>query len=151
MKSENLCQKTILIKHGQPHSQKLKLNSYVIWMRSKWGSKLTYFSNFVIYYLLVQLRVKSRLKRRVVKWVYFHSQPFSNRLNWHDDTFYTYLLDLLHLLFTLFTLTFYTNFLHLLFTLTFYTNFLHLHFTLFTLTFYTFTLTFYTYILHFLH
>ena len=52
MKSEKLSQKTTLIKHVQPHSQKLKLNSYVIWLRSKWGSKLTYFSNFVTKNLL---------------------------------------------------------------------------------------------------
>ena len=67
-----------------------KFNCYIIWLGSKWGLKLTYFSNFAIYFLLVQLIVKSRLKRRAVKWFFFHTQPFSNRLNLHDDTFYTF-------------------------------------------------------------
>ena len=105
-RSDTRMMETTNVKTSEPHQPALVLNCYVIWLRSKWGSKLTYFSNFAIYYLLVQLRVKSRLKRRVVKWVYFHSQPFSNRLNWRDDTFYSYFLHLL------FTLTFYTYFLH---------------------------------------
>ena len=108
-RSDTDMMETTIVKTSEPHQPALVLNCYVIWLRSKWGSKLTYFSNFAIYYLLVQLRVKSRLKRRAVKWVYFHSQPFSNRLNWRDDTFYTYFLHFLHLLFTL---TFYTYFLH---------------------------------------
>ena len=68
-----------IVKTAEPHQAALELNCYVIWLRSKWGLKLTYFLNFAIYFLLVQLRVKWRLKRRAV--VYFHSQPFSNRLN----------------------------------------------------------------------
>ena len=83
--SDTRMMETTNVKTSEPHQPALVLHCYVIWLRSKWGSKLTYFSNFAIYYLLVQLRVKSRLKRRVVKWVYFHSQPFSNRLNWHGD------------------------------------------------------------------
>ena len=58
---------TTIVKTAKPQQVELELNCYVIWLRSKWGSKLTYFSNFAIYYLLVQLRVKSRLKRRAVK------------------------------------------------------------------------------------
>ena len=81
-RSDTRMMETTNVKTSEPHQPALVLNCYVIWLRSKWGSKLTYFSNFAIYYLLVQLRVKSRLKQRVVKWVYFHSQPFSNRLNW---------------------------------------------------------------------
>ena len=89
-RSDTRMMETTNVKTSEPHQPALVLNCYVIWLRSKWGSKLTYFSNFAIYYLLVQLRVKSRLKWRAVKWVYFHSQPFSNRLNWRDDTFYSW-------------------------------------------------------------
>ena len=39
---------TTIVKTAKPHQVALELNCYVIWLRSKWGSKLTYFSNFAI-------------------------------------------------------------------------------------------------------
>ena len=39
---------TIFVKTADAPQAALKINSYVVWLRSKWGSKLTYFSNFAI-------------------------------------------------------------------------------------------------------
>ena len=39
---------TIFVKTAEPHQATLDLNSKVVWLRSKWGLKLTYFSNFAI-------------------------------------------------------------------------------------------------------
>ena len=66
-RSDTRMMETTNVKTPKPQQPTLRLNCYVIWLRSKWGLKLTYFSNFAIYFLLVQLRVKPRLKRRAVK------------------------------------------------------------------------------------
>merc|ERR1712055_657324 len=34
---------TIFVKTAEPHQAALKINSDVVWLRSKWGLKLTYF------------------------------------------------------------------------------------------------------------
>ena len=39
---------TIFVKTAEPHQAALDINSKVVWLRSKWGFKLTYFSNFAI-------------------------------------------------------------------------------------------------------
>ena len=39
---------TIFVKTAKPHQAALDLNSKVVWLGSKWGLKLTYFSNFAI-------------------------------------------------------------------------------------------------------
>ena len=38
----------IFVKTAEPHQAALDINSKVVWLRSKWGLKLTYFSNFAI-------------------------------------------------------------------------------------------------------
>ena len=39
---------TIFVKTAEPHQAALDLNSKVVWLRSNWGLKLTYFLNFAI-------------------------------------------------------------------------------------------------------
>ena len=39
---------TTIVRTAKPHQATLELDCYVIWLRSKWGSKLTDFSNFAM-------------------------------------------------------------------------------------------------------